>query len=274
MKLFTVFSVIDGVVRHHYVCQSESEGVMKMEELAKQYVIDCVGKNNFVNTLLDRQLVTSYPAGYVLKYAQGEKKEDVDIPSMALSYINQIYILYTTKTETGRLWSSIRTSVTTKGYFAIDTVKLVCNLSTNISSASKVPMKKPDSDNTSVTITNYNSVVQELMQFNRNNLRNASDPRLEDIMIMPPHYFSLTLPSIPLTMPLPPPLPLSPIPLTMPPPPPLSPIPLTMPPPPPLPLSPCIPIPPPLPMRRGSSDGLDASKNLPLLDECMIKYQI
>lgn len=238
MKLYTVFSVIgddpNRVVRHHYVCRNESEGLTKMEELAKQYIIDNVGKNNYVNTLTDAP-VASFPPGFVLKYAQREKKDD--IPAMCLSYINQIYILYTTKTETGRIWSNVRTTVSVKGYFALDTID-TSNLPTEVLAVSVAPVKRPV---LSAKIVSYNNVVQELMKFDRNTLRRAGESRSED------NILAMLSPSAPSFMPPPPPPPLPQkvyYPMTLPPP------------------------PPPLPVKRlHSSDGLEDV--LPPLVECI-----
>jgi hypothetical protein len=223
-----------------------------MEELAKQYVIDNVGKNNYVNTLSDAP-VASFPPGFVLKH---EKKDD--IPAMCLSYINQIYILYTTKIETGRIWSNVRMSVSVRGYFALDTID-ASNLPTEVQAVSVTSAKRTVSLANETTL-GYNNVIQELMKFNRNKLRRASESRSEDnilAMLLPSFQLMSETPPPPLTLPPPPP-PLPPIYFpTIPPPPPLPPI-----------YFPTIPPPPPLPVKRSySSDGLE--EVLPPLEQCI-----
>lgn len=67
--------------------------IKKLEDKARNWVYDMVGKNNYVDTLHNEGDVLSYPDGYVLKYAK-----DIDDESI----VDQINI-YKKSTKSGYL---------------------------------------------------------------------------------------------------------------------------------------------------------------------------
>jgi hypothetical protein len=151
MQVYVLLSFINNEVKTHYVGYNICQMKRKLTEHAQKYVIDEVGRNNFVDTLEDNKEVSSYATGYVLKY-------DTEDNTRINVYKNNEVVI-------GRLWSSKHINTTTIGYFKI-TESSDFDLSTGVTHTSSAIHIKSHVNNDS-TRMRYANVINEILEYQR-----------------------------------------------------------------------------------------------------------